>query len=287
MASNDDVSAQLLEAARSIIRARGYVGVSVKGAATAAGIAPEVAMRYYKDRDELFAAVMKLPFDPAAAVPTLLAPGIEGMGERLVMLTLNTLGDPAAREELIKLLQAGASAGKAADGLIDFIENSVIDRVTNAIGVPDARMRTALIASQLVGMAVIRFGVRLEPLASASEDEVVRMLAPGIQVLLDPRNPIVGYDYEARGQVRPSETTAAQAAVAAKDAAAQGAKSGMDAAAAAVNVGYLATEVVIHGAKEAATAAMGLVTSASRPSESVTDPQDQAESDDQQDPSAT
>ena len=62
------------------------------------------------------------------------------------------------------------------------------------IGVPDARMRSALITSYLVGVAITRYGIRLEPLASASDEEVIRMVAPVIQDLLDPRRPIPGSD---------------------------------------------------------------------------------------------
>jgi hypothetical protein len=83
-------------------------------------------------------------------------------------------------------------AGHAVGGLQDFLEEAVVDRMVGIMGVPDARMRSALITSYLLGVAITRYGVRLEPLASASEEEVVRMVAPVIQDLLDPRKPIPG-----------------------------------------------------------------------------------------------
>lgn len=268
MAPNDDTRAQLVDAARGVLRARGYVGLSVKGAAAVAGIAPEVAMRYYQNRDELLAAALRLPFDPASAVPSLVAPGIEGMGERLVHLTMDTLGDDEAREELMGLLQAGASAGKALEGLIDFVEEGIVDRVARIIGLPDARMRSALITSQLVGLAIVRYGMRLEPVASASEDEIVRMYAPAIQELLDPRNPISGYDYAKRGQVPPSETTAAAAASAAvlatsaaRGAAVSGAKSGVklgaDAAITSAKLGAGAAAASVRVGRDVASSLKG------------------------------
>lgn len=231
MSGNDEVRSQLLDAARHMVRAKGYVGVSVRGAAAAAGVAPEVARRYYNNRDELFAAAMKLPFDPAAAVPSLVAPGIEGMGERLVSFTLQTLGDPQARDELFALVQAGASAGKAVEGLVDFIEQGVVDRVARAIGVPDARMRAALVTSQLVGMAMVRYGMRLEPLASASDEDVIRMIAPHIQDLLDPRKPIPGYKYPPKGA---TDALPAQAVKVGKEAATQASKQASKVAGAAI-----------------------------------------------------
>jgi len=79
---------------------------------------------------------------------------------------------------------------RAISTLSDFIASSLIDRVVRALGVPDARMRTAVIASHLVGMAVTRYIVRLDPLASAPDELVVRLYAPTIQDLLDTKRPL-------------------------------------------------------------------------------------------------
>ncbi len=189
---SEDPREALLSVARDIIDKRGYVGLTMRTASAAAGVTPDVARRYYRNRDALFAAALRLPDDPVSAIPALLAPGIEGMGERLVRFSLDTLRDPQARDDLMSLARAGVSAGQAVTGLQEFIEIGVVDRIAGTIGVPDARMRASLITSYLMGVAIMRYGVRLEPLASASEEEVIRMVAPVIQDLLDPRRPIPG-----------------------------------------------------------------------------------------------
>ena len=189
---SDETRDRLLEVAREILSSRGYVGLTMKTAAGAAGITPEVARRYFKNRDALFAAALKLPVDPSSAVPALLAPGLEGVGERVVRLTFDLLSDESARSELMSLARAGSAAGHASIGLQEFLEHSIVDRLASAIGVPDARMRSALAASYLLGVAMSRYALRVEPLASASEEEVVRLVAPVIQDLLDPRKPLPG-----------------------------------------------------------------------------------------------
>jgi AcrR family transcriptional regulator len=189
----DDTGEQLINVAREILAKRGYLGLTMKTAAAAAGVTPDVAMRYYRNRDALVAAALRLPSDPISAIPTLVAPGIEGMGERLVRYMLDILRDQQTRDELVSLARTGVNAGHAMAGLQDFLERAIVDRMTAMIGVPDARMRSALITSYLLGVAMTRYGVRLEPLASASEEEVVRMVAPVIQDLLDPRKPLPGY----------------------------------------------------------------------------------------------
>ncbi len=114
------------------------------------------------------------------------------MGERLTRVTLETLGDPETRSDLIALARAGASGGKAAAGLKTFVEQDIVDRLAGVIGVPDARLRANLITSYLLGIAINRYVVRLDPIASLSEDEVVRLVAPTVQDWLTPTKPLPG-----------------------------------------------------------------------------------------------
>lgn len=188
----DDVREAVLDSARAAFRSKGYVRTTLKGVASAAGVAPEVVSRYWDSKDRLFAAAMKLPFDPATAVPELVAPGLDGAGERLTRMTLDTLGDEESREDLLALFKAGSSSAKAAAGLRSFLEESVVDRLARYIGVPDARLRVALISSYLVGIAVNRFITKLEPLASMPEEDLVRIVSPTVQAWLDPSVPLPG-----------------------------------------------------------------------------------------------
>lgn len=190
----DDVREAVLDSARAAFHTKGYVKTTVKGVAAAAGVAPEVVSRYWGSKERLFAAAMRLPFDPATAVPELVAPGLDGMGERLTRTTLDTLSDPESREDLIALFRAGASSARAAAGLQAFLEESLIDRLARYIGVPDARLRVSLISSYLIGVTVNRYIVRLEPLASMPEDDLVRIVAPTVQAWLDPSVPLPGGD---------------------------------------------------------------------------------------------
>lgn len=190
----DDVRDAVLDSARAAFHTKGYVRTTIKGVAVAAGVAPEVVSRYWGSKDKLFAAAMRLPFDPSTAVPELVAPGLDGMGERLTRTTLDTLGDPESREDLIALFRAGSSTTRAAAGLRVFLEESILDRLARYIGVPDARLRVALISSYLVGVTVNRYIVKLEPLASMPEDDLVRVVAPTVQAWLDPAIPLPGGD---------------------------------------------------------------------------------------------
>jgi AcrR family transcriptional regulator len=189
MSNSDDITRQVLAAARAAYASRGYAVTTVKGVAAAAGVAPDVVKRYYANREALFAAAMRLPVDPATSIAQLLAPGIDGLGERLVRVTLRMLDDPETRDQLADMVRAGAGASKATASIREFLESAVVDRVVSFLGVPDARMRVTLATSYLLGVATARYVLQLEPLASASEDDIVAMVAPAVQAALTTPTP--------------------------------------------------------------------------------------------------
>lgn len=206
-----DAANAVLQAARLAFSARGYAGTTVKSVAVAAGVAPDVVRSLYRNKERLFSAAMRLPFDPAQAIPQLIAPGLDGMGRRLVRLVLTLMDDDQVRAELGRLLSSESTAtlptgvARAAEAaplhelrtMSEYLATVVIDPIVTAVGVPDARLRAAVISSHLVGMATTRYVLRIEPLASASEDDVIRLYAPAIQDLLDPT----------RSSANPSTTT--------------------------------------------------------------------------------
>jgi AcrR family transcriptional regulator len=194
----------VLQAARTAFAARGYTHTTVKSVAAAAGVAPGVVTSLYRNKERLFAAAMRLPFDPATAVPGMIAPGLDGMGDRLVSLMLTLMGDEQVRGDLRRILNSTGAANMSMSAartvlpiddqvvveqirlMSEYLSSTVLDRVVAAVGVPDARMRVAVISSYLVGIATTRYILRLEPLASATDDEVVAMVGPAVQALLDP-----------------------------------------------------------------------------------------------------
>jgi AcrR family transcriptional regulator len=182
--ASDDITKQVLDAARAAYARRGYLNTTLKGVAAAAGVAPDVVRRYYDNREALFVAAMRLPFDPAMSIAQLMAPGIDGLGERMVRVTLRLLDDPETRDQLAEMVRDGAGASRATASLREFLEAEVVDRAAVLLGVPDARMRVTLATSYLLGIASMRYVLKLEPIASATEDDIVRLVAPAVQMAL-------------------------------------------------------------------------------------------------------
>lgn len=195
-ASGDDRRAAIERAARAVFERRGYAAATVRSISAAAGVGPTVLTSYYRNKAELFAAVMDLPFDPTSAIPRLVAPGLDGMGERLVRLALRAAQDEQVRSDFGYLAPGVPEAFNATPGAVravwEFVSGEVVDQVLVLAGIPDAKMRGALITSYLGGVLVARYAAHIEPLASASEDVVVALVAPTIQDLLDPTRPLLG-----------------------------------------------------------------------------------------------
>lgn len=187
----------ILEAARAVFRSRGYAAATLQAAAVAANVAPGVVTSLLRNREALVRAALDLPFDPADAIPRVIAPGLDGMGERIVRLALVVIDDPDVVRD--GTAAAGSAAGSLPSllgtaervlALVDALSSGVGDAIATAIGIPDARMRGALVSSTIAGLAMARAVLRIEPLASASHDEVVAAVAPTVQRLIDPTVPL-------------------------------------------------------------------------------------------------
>jgi len=124
---------------------------------------------------------VELPFDPAVVVPAIFAGAREEIGERLASAVVDVLEDPEGRRRLTGLIRAAASESEAARIVRELVGREVFARIAEALGVEDADVRASLVGSQVVGLAMARYIVRVEPLASLSPEAVVAAIAPNLQ----------------------------------------------------------------------------------------------------------
>jgi AcrR family transcriptional regulator len=176
-----DTRAQILAAARPAFAEQGYDGTSLRAVARAAGVDPALVHRFYGGKAALFGAAMDLPAEPGALVRGLLAEGVDGLGERIVRTFLGVWDTPAAQDRLVALLRTGVSSSASADLLRGFVTDAVLEPVAGATGHDDGPLRASLVGSQLVGLAVARYVLRIEPLASADADAVAAAIGPTLQ----------------------------------------------------------------------------------------------------------
>ncbi len=177
---------RILAAARSGFGKCGYEGTTIRGIAALAKVDPALVMHYFESKDGVVRAAVKFPVDPADFIPRLLAPGLDGLGERLVRVFVETWDSPAG-SPLLGLIRSVVGNEDAAALLREFVTREVLGRIARALELDRPQLRAALVASQLVGLAMIRYVVKVEPLASARTDDLVAWLGPTLQrYLTDP-----------------------------------------------------------------------------------------------------
>ncbi len=175
---------KILAAARALFAARGYHATTVRDIAAEAGVNAALVHHYFGTKEHVFVAAMNLPLNPADLISRLRDGGPRAqLGERVVRLFARTWRDPATGQPLQALLRAAASTEQGATMMRQFVEDVMLPRVATELGV--SRVRAAGAFSQLIGFAVAATILRVEPLASASDDEVVALLAPSVQRYLD------------------------------------------------------------------------------------------------------
>lgn len=175
----------ILAAARKRFAASGYDRTRIRDVAADAGVDAALVHYFFKSKDGLFAAAMQLPFSPPDVLRPVLAEGLDGLGERLVRRLLSVWDDPANRVALLALLQGATAHPGAAEALRQFLRREMVGRVAGVIEADRPELRANLVASQVVGLIVARYVVRVEPLASLPADEVVPLVGPTLQRYLD------------------------------------------------------------------------------------------------------
>jgi AcrR family transcriptional regulator len=172
---SDETRGRILAAARERFAKDGYERATIRAIATDASIDPALVMRYYGNKEGLFAAAAEfdLHLPPLADAPK------AKIGERLVEHLLARWEED---DTLVALLRAAASNETAALRVRDIFASQVRTAVA-ALGGDQklAATRAGLISSQILGFALCRYVLRLPPVVAMKRTDIVKWLAPTIQ----------------------------------------------------------------------------------------------------------
>ncbi|WP_326604434.1 TetR family transcriptional regulator [Streptomyces sp. NBC_01799] len=172
---------RILEAARTEFAERGYDKTSIRGIAKKAGVDAALVHHYFGTKDEVFAAAIEVSFEPALVIPAILSGGTNGLGERLARYFIGVWENPASRAPLLAIMRSALTHEAAAKVLRGFVLRRLLERVAESLDVPDATFRAELAASHMIGIAMLRYVIKAEPLASADPEKIVEMVAPTLQ----------------------------------------------------------------------------------------------------------
>lgn len=167
----------ILDAARATFAARGYERATIRAVAARAGIDASMVMRYFGSKAGLFTAAVTMDLQ----VPDLRSVPASRRGELLVRHFINRWEDSARDDELIVLLLRTAVTSETVAGQLQAVLSQLTTEPIAALGDEQAAERGTLIAAQLLGLALCRYILRFEPLASLPADDVVAAVAPSVQ----------------------------------------------------------------------------------------------------------
>ncbi|MFI7131399.1 TetR family transcriptional regulator [Nonomuraea sp. NPDC050153] len=170
--SSTETKALILAAARERFAADGYDKATIRAIAADARIDPAMVMRYFGNKEKLFAAAAVFDLE----LPDL-PPGQAGGG-----LVRHFLRKWEADEGLQVLLRTGVTNEAAAERMRTILGGQVLPVVVKLTGDPErAPARASLVASQLLGLALTRYILKFPPMVAMSEEELVAWLGPTIQ----------------------------------------------------------------------------------------------------------
>jgi AcrR family transcriptional regulator len=179
-----DTRQMIIEVARSKFAERGYDATSLRSIAAEANVDPALVIHYFGTKDGLFVAATGLPDDLPVLFAGLAALPRQDFVVALVHGYLGVVDSDASRNSIIALVRSAVSNDKAAAMLREFLTAELLPVIAGFTGRSDTRLRASLIAAQLIGMAMLRHVLRVEPLASATPGEIAALAVPAIEQYL-------------------------------------------------------------------------------------------------------
>ncbi|MEW2356336.1 TetR family transcriptional regulator [Spirillospora sp. NPDC029432] len=169
----------ILAAARELFAAKGYDGASLRAIARTAGVDPALVHHFFGNKEGVFVAAMRFPVDPSELVPKIMATPRDRLGETMVRVFLSVWEDADRRAPILAMLRSAMTNEQAATMMRQFVTSALFGRAAETHGIPMLRLNAA--AGQMVGVMIFRYVLRVEPIASASSEELVELLSPAVQ----------------------------------------------------------------------------------------------------------
>jgi AcrR family transcriptional regulator len=173
---------RILSSARTEFAERGYDKASIRAIARGADVDSALVHHYFGTKEQVFTAAVEGAFAPVMGLPELLMSGSrDEWGEHLVGYVFQIWEDEVTRDPLLAIVRSAVNNETAASIFRGLAGRNMIDRVAGGLGLPDAELRVELAVAQLVGTAMLRYVIKVEPVASAPVEDLIARLAPVVQ----------------------------------------------------------------------------------------------------------
>ncbi|GAA2424675.1 TetR family transcriptional regulator [Actinomadura vinacea] len=169
----------ILAAARDLFAEKGYDGASLRAIARAAEVDPALVHHFFGNKEGVFTQAMRFPVDPSEVAAKILGAPRERLGEMMVRTFLEVWDDADRRAPILALLRSAMTNERAAVMMRQFVSTALFGKVHETHRIPMLRINAA--AGQMVGVMLLRYVLEVEPIASATGEELVDLLAPTVQ----------------------------------------------------------------------------------------------------------
>lgn len=173
-----DPRQDILRAALREFARRGYDGATLRVIAKEARVDPALVYHYFGDKEGVFVESMRSQMLPPSESEISSGGSRSQEAQRVVGLFLERWGGGSEPTPLLALMRSASSDPKAAALLRGLLARQITPQVAASLPRDDVDLRVALIASTLFGVAFLRHIVRLEPLASATPEDLGRWAGP-------------------------------------------------------------------------------------------------------------
>ncbi|GAA2551474.1 TetR/AcrR family transcriptional regulator [Mycolicibacterium diernhoferi] len=178
---NSGARDRILHSARELFSRNGFDKTSIRAIAADAGIDGALVHHYYGTKQQLFAAAIEIPIDPMRVITPLRETPVDQIGTVLPSILL-PLWDSELGKGFIATLRSlltGADVSLVRSFLQEIITAELGARVDDPPG--SGAMRVQFVASQLVGVVMVRYILELQPFAGLAPEVVAETIAPNLQ----------------------------------------------------------------------------------------------------------
>ncbi|MEU3245141.1 MULTISPECIES: TetR/AcrR family transcriptional regulator [unclassified Streptomyces] len=172
--------AAILRAARHLMARHAHTDITLKAVADRAGVSAPLILKYFGNKDALFARVMSFETDAAALLDAPLAELGPHMVRHLLLGQTERGADPVLRIVFAPL------HGEQGDTLRANFRTQVSDRLAGRLAGPDAGLRAELAVGTLLGLGVMYGIARGSRLRATAVEDIVERYGPTVQALLTP-----------------------------------------------------------------------------------------------------
>jgi AcrR family transcriptional regulator len=176
-----DSRERIIAAAVDEFGEQGYEASTIRAIATRAGVDSALVHHYFGTKADLFAEAVGIPMRPDIDVPGILDGPRDEVGERLVRYVLESFEQPEVRRRGVMLMRTAIGSRLTTPLLAGFLSRELIGRIAKRLAVDDAELRATLVASQIAGMLLTRYVLKLGPIAAAPAEELVTRIGPTVQ----------------------------------------------------------------------------------------------------------